>query len=41
MWDRYKNSSLPLSLIYKYYDNEDVSEEFKRRCKQREEEIEE
>ena len=41
MWDRYKNCSLPLSLIYKYYDNEDANEEFKRRCKQREEKIKE
>ena len=33
MWDRYKDTSLPLSLIYKYFNDRDADEEFERRFK--------
>ena len=33
MWDRAKDSSLPMMLEYKYYSNQDNDEEVERRLK--------
>lgn len=33
MWKRWKNTSLPLELVYKYYNDEDTDDEYERRMK--------
>ena len=33
MWSRWKDTPLPLELIYKYYDDEEADREFERKHK--------
>jgi len=35
MWTRWKNTPLPLELVYKYYNDEEADEEFERRLKRK------